>query len=75
MKRFGFGLCAALCLAGLVACGERPQANRGDLDTAPYAGAKNAFVDPGWQAGDKVSWEQHLRTRMQRGQNDYSRIP
>lgn len=75
MKRLYIGLCAGLALAALGACGERAQANRGNLDTAAYEGAKNVFVDPGWKAGDKTSWEQHLRTRTQRGQNDYSRIP
>ncbi|AVO40321.1 hypothetical protein [Simplicispira suum] len=75
MSRLLLGVGATLCLVALGACGERPQANRGTLDTAAYEGAKNAFVDAGWKPGEKNSWEQHLRTRIQRGQNDYSRIP
>ncbi|MCO5103823.1 MAG: hypothetical protein M9919_07435 [Burkholderiaceae bacterium] len=75
MSRLALYVGAAVCLAALSACSERPQANRGTLDTAPYDGAGNAFVDAGWKPGDKNSWEQHLRTRMQRGQNDYARIP
>lgn len=75
MSRLSVCLAAGLCLAALSACGERPQPNRGTLDTAAYEGAKDAFVDAGWKVGDKNSWEQHLRVRMQRGQNDYSRMP
>ena len=28
-------------------------------------------MDAGWMAGDKAAWESHLKTRTQRGQNDY----
>lgn len=75
MTQLSIFLGGALFLATLSACGERPQANRGTLDTAAYEGAKDGFVDAGWKVGDKNSWEQHLRVRMQRGQNDYSRMP
>jgi membrane-bound lytic murein transglycosylase B len=33
-----------------------------------------SFTAPGWKAGDKVAWEQHLKARMQNSQNDYSKI-
>ena len=45
-------------------------------DAAPFTGtgaAPAAFVNGGWKAGDKTSWEQALRTRAQEGQNDYAR--
>ena len=34
-------------------------------------GAQNAYVAEGWKAGDQAGWEQHLKVRTQRGQNDY----
>ena len=61
-------------LAGLSACGEKPQTLGGvKKDAAPYQGAENQFVAPGWKPGDKTSWEQGLKARMQRGQNEYSK--
>jgi starvation-inducible outer membrane lipoprotein len=63
---------AAMALA-LTACSERPQASHGMQrhDAAAYTGASKAFADAGWKAGDKASWEAHLKVRAQRGQNDY----
>jgi hypothetical protein len=62
---------AAALLAG---CGDKPQSMGGvKSDAAPYTGASNAHVVPGWQAGDKTSWEQQLRARAQYGQNEYTR--
>ncbi|CAN5497719.1 hypothetical protein BH10PSE16_BH10PSE16_14230 [soil metagenome] len=63
-------------LAGLSACGEKPQtlgvgSNTGDVPA--YQGAQNQFVVPGWTPGDKHSWEQGLKTRMQNSQNEYSK--
>ena len=61
-------------LAGLSACGEKPQTlggNKGHV--AAFQGAKNQFVAPGWIPGDKSSWEQGLKARMQRTQNEYSK--
>jgi hypothetical protein len=67
-------LAAVLALS---ACGDKPQAlNAGSaskLDAAAFTGTGSAFVDKGWKPGDKASWEQHLKTRMQNGQNDYSK--
>lgn len=68
------GIGAAL---SLIACGDKPQAmNPGSAskqDTAAFAGTGSAYMDKGWKAGDKASWEQHLKARMQNGQNDYSK--
>lgn len=65
-----------LSLLALAACGEKPQsAGGGQSEAAPYAGTGSGFMEPGWKPGDKTSWEQHLRARQQRGQNDYSRMP
>jgi hypothetical protein len=61
-------------LSGLVACGEKPQAlgtNR--ADAASFQGAQNQFVAPGWKPGDRTSWEQGLKARMQNSQNEYSK--
>ena len=56
----------------LSACTEKPQTlDQKAVDAPPYAGTGTAFVDPGWTAGDKNSWVQHLKVRTQRGQNDY----
>ncbi|MFI8615204.1 hypothetical protein ACIGHN_06825 [Acidovorax sp. NPDC077693] len=66
---------AALALAALSACGEKPQTGAGiRSDAAPYAGTGSAFTQPGWTAGDKASWEAQLKTRQQYGQNEYTRI-
>ena len=37
----------------------------------PTPAPATAFTDAGWKAGDKASWEEHLKVRTQRGQNDY----
>lgn len=60
--------------AGLVACGEKPQALVSTThDGAAYTGTGKGFVSPDWKPGDKASWESHLKARGQYGQNDYSR--
>ena len=72
------GATAAFSIAmALVACGDKPQAtNPGSAskqDAAAFAGTGSAYMDKGWKPGDKASWEQHLKTRMQNGQNDYTK--
>jgi hypothetical protein len=58
----------------LVACGEKPQTRAGVKSDVPaFQGAKNSFVTPGWTPGDKTSWEQGLKTRLQNSQNEYSK--
>ena len=74
MKRAGKLLGVLAVLAGLVACGEKPQTlgvNKSDVSA--YQGAQNQFVSPGWKVGDKTSWEQGLKTRAKNSQNEYSR--
>lgn len=62
-------------LALLSACGEQPQTlGAVKKDAAPHQGTGKPYVDGGWKAGDKTSWESHLKARMQNGQNDYSRM-
>lgn len=58
----------------LAACGEQPQTlGAPKSDTPAYAGTGSAFTAPGWKAGDKTAWEQHLRARQQNSQNEYSK--
>ncbi len=64
-----------LSVAALTACGEKAQTLGTKNDATAYSGATNSFVEAGWTAGDKTSWEQHLRARAQYGQNDNTRAP
>ena len=71
-------LLTVLALAGTVglsACGEKPQTLGTKNDATAFSGVTNAFAAPGWQAGDKNSWEQQLRARGQYGMNDHTRAP
>ncbi|MDD2918257.1 hypothetical protein [Rhodoferax sp.] len=66
---------AAALVAGLAACGDKPQALETNKHDAPaYAGTGKAFANPGWKPGDKASWESQLKARNQYGQNDYTRM-
>ena len=68
-------LVVSVALAGLSACGEKPQTMGGvKSDVAPFQGAQNQFAAPGWKAGDKTSWEQGLKARAQNTQNEYSKM-
>ncbi|MDD2660978.1 membrane lipoprotein lipid attachment site-containing protein [Rhodoferax sp.] len=72
MKR---SLFVIVLLAGLAACGEKPQAlETNKHDSAAYTGTGKAFTQPDWKPGDKASWESHLKAREQYGQNDYTRM-
>jgi hypothetical protein len=66
--------CAAFLL---VACGEKPQDSLGSrMDQPAVVGTGVAvYTDPGWTAGDKASWANHLKARAQYGQNDHARAP
>jgi hypothetical protein len=64
-----------ISVAALSACGEKAQTLGTKNDATAFSGATNNFVAPGWTAGDKNSWEQHLRARSQYGMNDHSRAP
>jgi major membrane immunogen (membrane-anchored lipoprotein) len=59
----------------LSACGEKAQTLGTKNDSTAYSGVTNAFIEKGWQAGDKTSWERQLNARAQYGQNDYTRSP
>jgi hypothetical protein len=66
----------------LAACGEKPQTNVHGVrvDAPPWTGTGvqpntgTAFTASGWTPGDRASWEERLKTRMQYGQNEYNRI-
>lgn len=74
IKRSPLALLACAAVMALAGCGEKPQTGQGvRTDAVPYAGTGSNFTDPGWKAGDKVSWEAHLKTRQQHGQNEYTR--
>jgi hypothetical protein len=45
----------------------------GPYNVTGTGNAPTAFVNGGWKAGDKTSWEQALRARAQDGQNDYAK--
>ena len=75
MMRLTWLVSSCVALAGLSACGEKPQTlGGGKSDVAAYQGAENKFVAPGWKAGDKTSWEQGLKARAQNTQNEYSKL-
>lgn len=62
----------ALLLAG---CGEKDQSMTGSSagpDTKSWEGADPRYHQAGWNRGDKVSWENHIRTRGQH-QNEYNK--
>lgn len=65
-------LIAAAALAG---CGEKEQtlnSSSAKPDTKAWQGADSPYIEAGWNRGDKVSWENHIRTRGQH-QNEYNR--
>ena len=68
---------ALVLLCGLfaAACSEKPQLMGSAKDASAHSGTRNGFSAAGWQAGDKNSWEQQLRTRSEYGMNDHSRAP
>ncbi len=63
-------------VAALAACTEQTQTidSGKQPDSPAFQGAALPFAAPGWKQGDKVSWEQHLKTRTQNGQNDYAKV-
>ena len=67
--------CTSLALlVGLAACTEKPQTlTPRKADTTASQGTGTQFMAPGWKAGDQASWEEEMRARTQRGQNEYSR--
>ena len=66
---------SAAAVITLVACGDKPQTAAGVKSDVPaFQGTSNPYNAPGWKAGDKTSWEQQLKTRLQNGQNEYNRV-
>ena len=60
-------------IVGLAACTEKPQtAATRKPDTKVWEVTDNAFNAPGWKSGDKVSWEEQMRSRAQ-AQNEYAK--
>lgn len=73
MKPVVVSLSLALVVA-LAACSEKPQTlGTRKADTPASAGTGSAYVAPGWKPGDAASWDEQMRVRAQRGQNEYSR--
>ena len=75
MTKHSLLLLLTTCALALSACGEKAQSLGTKNDATAFSGASNAFVEKGWQAGDKTSWERQLNSRAQYGQNDYTRSP
>jgi hypothetical protein len=76
MKRVLVSAAVIAGAAALVACTERPQTLESGVkvDSASFKGTNLPYASPGWKQGDKVSWEQHLKTRTQMGQNEYAKV-
>ena len=75
MMRVKLATVLMAAVAGLLGCGEKPQMlGAGKHAVAAYQGAENELVAPGWKVGDKTSWEQGLKARMQNTQNEYSKM-
>lgn len=63
-------------LIGLAGCSEPDQSlysSNAKADAKPWQGAQDPFVAAGWQPGDKMRWENHLRQRAQT-QNEYLKV-
>jgi hypothetical protein len=69
-------LILAAAVLALAACSEEPQTRKSGVvvDAPAFHGTGMPYAAPGWKPGDKVSWEQQLKTRTQNGQNDYTRV-
>lgn len=68
---------AAAAAMALSACGEKPQDSFGVRSDKPAVVGTGVapFTDPGWKAGDKASWSNHLKARAEYGMNDHVRSP
>lgn len=76
MKRSFNLVAAAAAVAALAACGEKPQTLESGVkvDSHAFQGTGMPYASPGWKQGDKTSWEQHVKTRTQQGQNEYTKV-
>jgi len=68
-------LLIASCAMALSVSGDNAQTLGTKNDATAFSGVNNAFIEKGWQAGDKTSWERQLNARAQYGQNDHTRSP
>jgi hypothetical protein len=70
-------LAAATAVAALSACGDQTQTigSNVKVDTQAFQGTGMPYASTGWKQGDKTSWEQHLKTRAQQTQNEYTKVP
>ena len=80
--RIAIACAVALVVAGLGACGERPQVivykqgkYQGKPDTKPWENDPSAslYTTSKWNKGDQASWEAALRARNL-AQNEYNRV-
>ena len=77
MKRTLSLFAAAAVGVAIAGCTEQPQTigNTGyKADAASFQGTGKPYALPSWKQGDKTSWEQHLKTRAQNGQNEYAKV-
>ena len=79
MKARGAAMTAMIAAAAmaLAACGEKAQtagpANAKKADAPAWQGTQGTHQADGFKASDKAAWEAQLKTRAERGQNEYSR--
>ena len=68
-------LMASAVAVPLAGCGEKAQTagTAKKTDAKPWEGAQAAYTAEGWKAGDKAAWEAQLKSRTERGQNEYPR--
>lgn len=76
MKRRIVWVVYPLMAMAVAACTEKPQTigANSQQDASAFQGTKMPFVAPGWQQGNRTSWEQQIKTRTQMGQNDYNKV-
>jgi hypothetical protein len=73
MNKFIQAAFVSLVAIGLSACSESPQVLKSSKsDEKASAGAKNPFVEKGWDQGNVTSWEAQLKKRAQ-NQDEYTR--
>jgi hypothetical protein len=63
---------------GLAACSveesQELHSSNAEQVAPSYQGTDTNFVARGWTAGDRRSWEQSLKVRLQQGQNEYNKV-
>ena len=68
------GTASLIVLVAMAGCGETPQQQKAGANRDPEAkGTGSNFVAGGWKPGDVVSWNEQLRKRALRGQDEYGR--